>query len=193
VEHEYMSRTLGELLEELARDTPVPGAGPAAALVVAASAALAAMAARSSRESWSGAGAAVAQADSLRERALRLAAQDAAAVEAYIAARSPGDEPSETRDFRLGRALDDAADVPLAICAAACDVALLAADVAAWCVVDERADAAAAASLALGAARAAALLVEVNLSAGTDDERVRQAQSYVRAARGAANASAPSG
>ena len=43
------------------------------------------------------------------------------------------DAPAEMRDFRLGRTLDRAADVPLSIAEAACDVALLAAHIAEPC------------------------------------------------------------
>lgn len=183
-----LSLTVEELLDELARATPVPGAGPAAALVTAAAAALAAMAARSSRESWPDAGAAAAQADALRARAVKLAREDADALEAYLAARGPTAETRRAaRDFRLGRALDEAADVPLAIAETACDVAMLAAEVADHCVGDVRPDAASAALLAHGAARSAAHLVEVNLAAGPDDQRVKRAHELVRAAGAAAD------
>jgi formiminotetrahydrofolate cyclodeaminase len=181
------SLTVEQLLDELARETPVPGAGPAAAFVTAAAAALTAMAARSSRGSWPGAGAAVAQAEALRARAVRLAQQDADALEAFLAARgATGETRPQARDFRLGQMLDRAADVPLAIGETACDVALLAAQVADRCRGDVRADAASAAVLAHGAARAAAHLVDVNLAAGADTERVRRAHDLVRTAGAAA-------
>ena len=152
-----LSQPTDELLDDLARGTPVPGAGPAAALVTAAAAALVAMAARCSRESWADSNAAVAQAESLRGRAGRLAQEDADALQAFLTARKSADEPRRAaRDFNLGQALDRAADVPLAIVEAACDVAQLGAHVAGRCEGDVRADAAAAAALAHGAARAAA-------------------------------------
>jgi formiminotetrahydrofolate cyclodeaminase len=183
-----LSLTVEEFLDELARATPVPGAGPAAALVTAAAAALAAMAARSSRESWPDAGAAAAQADALRARAVKLGREDADALEAYLAARGPtGETRREARDFRLGQALDEAADIPLAIAETACDVAMLAAEVAGRCVGDVRPDAASAALLALGAARASAHLVEVNLAAGPEDPRVKRAHELLRAADAAAD------
>jgi formiminotetrahydrofolate cyclodeaminase len=178
-----------ELLDKLARGTPVPGAGPAAALVTAIAAALVAMAARSSVASWADARAAVAQAESLRARAGRLAEEDAEALEAFLAARQATAEPRrEARDFNLGQALDRAADVPLAIAEAACDVAQLAAYVADHCEGDVRADAASAAALAFGAARAAAHLVEVNLATAEGDVRVVSARNLVRAAEEAADA-----
>jgi formiminotetrahydrofolate cyclodeaminase len=183
-----LSLTVEQLLDELARGKPVPGVGPAAALVTAAAAALAAMAARSSRDSWAQAGSAVAQAEALRARAVELAEQDADALEAFLAARgATGETRPRVRDFKLGQALAHAADVPLAIAETACDVALLAAHVAERCAGSVRADAAAAAQLAHGAARAAAHLVEINLAAGPEDPRARRAQQVVRMAGGAAD------
>jgi formiminotetrahydrofolate cyclodeaminase len=157
--------------------------------VTAVAAALAAMAARSSIDSWADARAAVAQAESLRTRAGRLAEEDAAALEAFISARkATAEQRREARDFNLGQALDRAADVPLAIAEAACDVAQLAAYVADHCEGDVRADAAAAASLAYGATRAAAHLVEVNLATSAGDVRVVSARNLVRLAEVAADA-----
>jgi len=183
-----LSLTVEELLDELARATPAPGGGSAAALVTAAAASLTAMAARFSRGDWSDAGAAVAQAESLRARAGRLALEDAEALEAFLAARTANAEPRrEVRDFRLGQALFLAADVPLAIAETACDVALLAAHVAENCKHDVRADAAAASALAHGAVRAAAHLVEVNLATAEGDARVTSARGLVRAAGAAAD------
>jgi formiminotetrahydrofolate cyclodeaminase len=184
-----LSLTVEQLLDELARETPVPGAGPAAALVTAAATALVAMAARRSRDSWAEAGAAAAQAEALRARAVDLAREDAEALESFLAARgASGETRREARDFRLGRALDRAASVPLAIADTACDTALLAAQVADRCEGDVRPDAASAALLAHGAARAAAHLVEINLGAGVDDERVKRAHEVVRLAGTAADA-----
>lgn len=183
-----LSLPADELLDELARGTPVPGAGPAAALVTAAAGALAAMAARYSGESWNESAAAVAQAESLRARAGRLVQEDADALQAFLTERETVGEPRPAaRDFKLGQALDRAADVPLAIAEAACDVAQLAAHVADHCEGDVRADAAAAAALAYGAARAAAHLVEVNLAMAEGDVRVTSARNLVRLAEGAAD------
>jgi methenyltetrahydrofolate cyclohydrolase len=183
-----LSLPVEELLDELARATPVPGAGPAASLVTAMSASLTAMAARSSRGVWRDASAAVAQAESLRARAVRLAEEDAEAVEAFLAERTSGaGQEADVRDFRLGRALHRAADVPLQIVETASDAALLASHTAEHCSGDVRADVAAAAVLAAGAARAAAHLVEVNLAMLEGDERIVRARGLVRAADAAAN------
>jgi formiminotetrahydrofolate cyclodeaminase len=65
----------------------------------------------------------------------------------------------------------EAAWVPLELARVATDVAVLATETARHCDPDVRADAAAAASLAAGAARAAAHLVEVNLAVAPDDAR----------------------
>ena len=186
-----VSRPTEELVESLATVKPTPAAGPAAALATAAAAGIVAMAGRTSMESWDEARAVVAQAEALQARGRRLADEDAEALAAYLAARH-GDltETRETRDFRLGQALLRAADVPLAIAETACDTAMLAAHTAEHCAGDVRPDAAAAAMLAHGAARAAAHLVEVNLATAPDDERVRHAQGLVRAAAAAAETAA---
>ena len=186
-----LSRTVDEFLDELARDTPVPGAGPAAALVTAAAAALTAMAARASVDSWADAAGVAAQAESLRARAVRLAEEDADALTAVLVERSGvGGDRAEMRDFRLGRTLHRAADVPLSIVEAAADVALLASHAASHCAGDVRPDATAAAFLAHGGARAAAHLVEINLATVSGDERVTRAQGLVRAAGAAADEAA---
>lgn len=184
---DFLTLSLEDLLDEFARETRVPGAGPAAALMTATAAALVAMVARFSRSSWPEAGTTVAQAEALRRRALELAREDADALEAFLAARDTSVEPrAEARDFHLGRTLERAADVPLAIAETACDVALLAVHAAERGDGEVRADAVTAALLAHGAARAAAHLVEVNLTSGLKDERVRRVQDLVRTAGAAA-------
>lgn len=188
---DFLTLPLEDLLDQFARETRVPGAGPAAALTAAAAAALVAMAARFSRDVWVEAGTTVAQAEALRRRALQLAREDADALEAFLAARDPAAEPRrDARDFQLGRTLARAADVPLAIAETACDVALLALHTADHGDGDVRADAVTAALLAHGAARAAAHLVEVNLASGSEDERVRRVQELVRSAGAAAEQAA---
>jgi formiminotetrahydrofolate cyclodeaminase len=178
---------LDEYLDELAEETRVPGAGPAAALTVAAAAALVAMAARFVRHQWDEGRTCAIQAETLRRRAVDLAKEDAAALAAFIDERErPGDSRPEARDFKLGRTLERAGDVPLAIATTACDVALLASHVASHAEHDVRADAVGAAFLASGAARAAAHLVEINLAAGADESLLRDAENLARAAGDAA-------
>jgi methenyltetrahydrofolate cyclohydrolase len=167
---------LGELLDDLAGDARVPGAGSVAALCVAMSASVVAMAGRVSSDGWEHAGAAVAQADALRRRVTPLAAADAEVLRDAVALLD-GTAQGEGGDRELGAALDRAADVPLAIAEAAADVAHLASWVAGEGAPSVRADAVAAALLAHGAARAAAHLVEVNLLTTGDDLRLLSARS----------------
>jgi formiminotetrahydrofolate cyclodeaminase len=175
------------LLDLLARRGPGPAVGSAAALVAATAAALVAKAARTSTAVWDGASGAAAQAEALRHRTAPLAQADA---DAYAAAVERLDEPREPdpdrRDFQLGRALDAAAVVPMRIAAAAADIAALAAEVAERGNPNLRPDATGAALLAEAAARTAAHLVEVNLSVGPDDPRVREANGHAEAAAAAA-------
>ena len=128
--------------------------------------------------------AAAAQAESLRLRAEGLAQADA---EAYADAtrRLHG---REGRDTELGRALDEAAEVPLRIAETAADVAELAAALAGRVAADTLPDLAGAALLAAGAARTAAHLVEVNLAVAAGDGRLARARSAAGAAAAAAAA-----
>ena len=167
----YLKLPVGELLDAVAKRGG-PGAGAIAGLQAAAAAALVELAARATgAEAWPDAAGAAAQARKLRERLIPLARQDAEAYEAAIAQlRERGD------DFALGEALARAADVPLEIADHAENVAALAADAASNAHPEVRADAAAAAALALGAAWAAAKLVEINLAMQEDDPRLARAR-----------------
>jgi formiminotetrahydrofolate cyclodeaminase len=169
-----------DLLDAVAADSYGPGGGSVAAIVVALSASLLAMTARLSIDDWDEAGGAVAQAKSLRLRVAPLAAADAQAFRDAIRALG-GEHRSETgtRPIELGTALARAAEVPLQIAEAAADVAALAALVAERASGDVQPDAAAAAALAAAGARAAAHLVEVNLGAQEQDERVSAARALV--------------
>jgi formiminotetrahydrofolate cyclodeaminase len=168
---------LREFLEEVASKKRTPGGGSVAALVTAAAAGLLAKVARASSDTWPEARGIAAQAESLRDRVAPLAQLDAEEYEAALQARSDvGEEPGERRDFALGRAYARAAEPPLQIVEAAADVAVLSVSVAQHGNPSLRADAVAAAALAAGAARAAAELVAVNLTASADDERVLRAR-----------------
>ena len=165
-----LSVTVEELLDELAQGTPVAAAGPRP---------------RSSPQPpprsrrWRRGlvrvvgrrRAAAAQAEPYAV-ARCLAEEDAEAVEAFIAARGCGGDRAEQRDFRLGRTLHRAADVPLSIVEAAatsrCSRRIPPIAAPAMFVPTR----AAAAFLAHGAARAAAHLVEINLATVAGDERV---------------------
>ncbi|HEY7453150.1 MAG TPA: cyclodeaminase/cyclohydrolase family protein [Thermoleophilaceae bacterium] len=159
-----------------------PLAGPAAAAAVATAAEIVAACGRASRASWPGGGGAVAQADTLRERATELADAD---VDAYRAASAALRERSGSGDAALGVALARAAEVPLAIVRTGADVAMLAAEVAERGDPGVRADAAAACALAAGAAQAAAHLVAVNLAVTPDDPWLAEADALVRDAASA--------
>jgi methenyltetrahydrofolate cyclohydrolase len=175
-----------ELLASVAAETRAPAGGSVAAVVVALAAALVAKAARLSRASWRNAAGAVAQAEALRARVAPLAEADATAYANAIAAL-------QARDPELGTALSRAAHVPLVIAEAAADVACLASSVAEEGDPDARGDAATAAVFAQAAARAAAHLVEINLSATRADERVVVARALVEAADRAAEAALGAG
>jgi formiminotetrahydrofolate cyclodeaminase len=187
---ELLDLRLREFLEEVASEKRTPGGGSVAALVTAAAAGLLAKVARASGDTWPDAGGVAAQAESLRDRVAPLAQLDAEEYEAALQARSDGgEEPGERRDFALGRAYARAAEPPLQIVEAAADVAVLSVSVAQNGNPSLRADAVAAAALAAGAARAAAELVAVNLTASVEDERVVRARSLAdEAARAAEDA-----
>lgn len=168
---------LDEFLEEVAGDRLTPGGGSLAAVVTAASAALLAKVARASKDDWIDAAGAAAQAESLRARAEPLAQVSAEHYEtAVVALANVGAESPERRDFAVGRAYARAAEPPLKIIETATDVAQLAVAVARNGEPSLRADAATAAVLAAAAARAAAELVAVNLTASANDERVARAR-----------------
>lgn len=167
-----------------------PGSGSAAALTVAFAAGLVAMVARASQDSWHEAGGIAAQALALQDRAAPLAHADAEAwEEALSALRNAGDGDGSAgarRDHELERKLERAAAVPLQIAELGADTAALAAHAGELCDGTYRADAAAAAALAAGGARAAAHLVEVNLGVREGDERLAQARASEQAASEAA-------
>ncbi len=184
---ELLDLSVRDFAEQLAEGRITAGGGSAAAAVLAISAGLAGMAARASRNAWEGAVGAMAQADALRARVVPLAKADAEVyTEALETLRSRNElEPGE-RDEAIRKAVDRAAEVPLAIAEAGYDVAELAAAIAELGSEEVRGDAAAAAVLAAAGASAAANLVEINLSATRDDERVARARILVERSRACA-------
>ena len=176
-----------ELLDATASGEPTPGGGSLAAVTAACAACLVAMTARNS-PTWAAAGGIAAQATTLRRRLEELApANDQAYEHALAALHMPRELEPAARDQVLGDSLEQAAAIPLAIAEAAANVAELAAVVAEEGDPSARGDAAAAAMLALGATRAAAQLVEINLGVLAHDERRLRA---TRLAADAAEASA---
>ena len=178
--------TVSEVLGALGSDSPAPGAGAAAGLTVALAAAVVAKVARLSPD-WEDSAGAVAQARALSLRALELADADA---RAYAAVLKALDEPTEhvdvqLRDARLGTALGQAAESPLLLAGTACDTAMLGALVAEEGEPSLQPDALGAAALASAAARVAADLVAVNLTATEGDERVARARGFAAEAAAA--------
>jgi formiminotetrahydrofolate cyclodeaminase len=166
--------TLEGFLAAVAERTPAPGGGAAAAIGCALAAALAEMAAR-----FAGRDDAVERAAALRERGLALAEEDLTAYAPVLAAlRLPPDDPARPEVLRA--ASSAAADVPLAIAETAASVVVLARELAESGRPGLRGDALAGADLAAGAARAAARLVEINLTEAPDDARLARAREAVR-------------
>jgi formiminotetrahydrofolate cyclodeaminase len=180
---DLLDAPLGELLETLAGESPSPGGGSAAAIVVAMAAGLVAKVARASVGYWDEAGGVIGQAESFRARVAPLAQADAEAYEEALSALRGREELAERyRDQQLRAALERAAEIPLRIAEAGCDLAALAALLVENGNPEVRADAAAAAILAESGARVAAQLVGTNLGANADDPRVRHVESLVEAA-----------
>ncbi|MFI7703652.1 cyclodeaminase/cyclohydrolase family protein [Nonomuraea sp. NPDC049480] len=165
-----------DFLAELADRVPAPGGGATAALHAAQAAALLGMVARySTGEKYAGHAetvvAVIAETDTLRTRALRLAEEDAAAFTAVTDAyRLP---KGEERSAAIARALAGAAEPPAGVVEAAtrvielCELLL---PIGNRNVVTDVAAAAEAARAALTTAR---VNVEINLG-GIKDERVRE-------------------
>jgi methenyltetrahydrofolate cyclohydrolase len=189
----YLEMSLTAFLDGLAARERAPGGGSAAALTVACAAGVVAMVARSSRDVWGDAPGVAAQALTLQDRASSLARSDSEAwdeaLEALRAAADPmpdTDRNGPSRSFELERKLDRAAAIPLEIAEIGADTAYLAAEAGEHGDLAYRADAAAAAALASGGARAAAHLVEVNLGIRAGDERLARARASEAAATQAA-------
>jgi formiminotetrahydrofolate cyclodeaminase len=177
-------RDLRAMLEDIAGPTPAPGAGAVSGVVIAMAAGLIASAARRST-TWEDGKGVSAQAQALRARVERLAEAN---EEAYLEALALIEGASEdgARDEVLGKALDTAAELPLAIAECAYDVALLGAEAAEHAIRGGAEDAAAASILAEAAARSAAGLVAANLVSRPGDDRVVQARRLADAAGDAA-------
>jgi formiminotetrahydrofolate cyclodeaminase len=186
---ELLDLRLREFLDALAGEGRTPGGGSVAALVTAMAAGLLAKVARGSVDTWPEAAGIAAQAESLRARAAPLAQADAEQYEAALLARGQsGDGQDARQDFALGQAYAKAAEPPLQIAQVASDVAQLALTVAQNCDAALWADAVTAALLAAAAAKAAAELVAVNLTASADDRRVLEAAKVAEEAARAAEA-----
>jgi len=189
-------RPLAALLDVVASTDPAPGGGSSAAVAAALAAALLEMSAglELAREDPSEELAAdlPAQARRLRERALELADEDLSSYAGVLEAlRRPKDEPG--RAERLGAALADASQAPLAIAEVASEAAALAAKVTAVSDPAVRGDALTGVLVAEAATAAAASLVEINLAGreGADLARAREARRRAQEARDDALATLP--
>jgi formiminotetrahydrofolate cyclodeaminase len=169
----YAELPLGRFVDMVASREPTPGGGASAAVAVALAAALTAMAARFSADHLADAETIADRAEELRNRVMPLAQADAAAYGRVLDAyRTPRDD-DEKRRRRIREALSEAADVPLSIAEVGVEVAGNAARLVEEGNPNLRGDAMTAAALAKAGVRAAATLVEINVSAGgADDDRL---------------------
>jgi methenyltetrahydrofolate cyclohydrolase len=178
----YTDLPLSRFLEQLAGPDPAPSGGGAAALAVSLGAALCAMTARLSGRHMGEAEAADLAADGQRlaDAAASLIQADADSYQAVIAARrqSAGLD-QQARDREMAAALWGAAAVPMEIVELAVPVARSAARLAAAGNPNLRGDAITGALLAEAGARAAAVLVWINLAAAPDDDRPARAARLV--------------
>ncbi|HXL94720.1 MAG TPA: cyclodeaminase/cyclohydrolase family protein [Streptosporangiaceae bacterium] len=166
--------SIESFLTQLAARVPAPGGGATAALHAGQAAALLAMVARYSDGPRYDAvlmGRITAEADGLRDHALRWAEDDAAAFSAVAAAyRMPRDSAQEQADrsAAIAAALAGAAGPPVSVMHAALRLTALAAELAPLCNPSVVTDVGAAAAAARAAAVTSALNIEVNLKGITD-------------------------
>jgi formiminotetrahydrofolate cyclodeaminase len=173
---DYLDLPPGEFLDRVASDSPAPGGGSVAAIAVALAAGLAGMAARLSTGQLADASELADQADASRRRVAPLARADAESYGRVLDAyRDPEDRTARVRD-----ALSGAADVPLAVAEAGNEVAAIASRLVEEGNPNLKGDAMAAVLLASAGVRAAAKLVQINLSsANVGDDRLNRANSLV--------------
>src|SRR5919112_5319031 len=176
---EYLDLPLGEFLERVASEEPAPGGGSVSAVAVALAAGLAGMAARLSTGQMDEALELAGRADASRRRVAPLAKADAESYGRVLdALRSQGDP--ETREERIRDALSGAAEVPLAVAEIGSEVADIAARLVEEGNPNLEGDAMTAVLLADSGVRAAATLVEINLSsANLEDGRLGRANELV--------------
>lgn len=194
---------VGDFLDALASEQPVPGGGAAAALSAALAASLTAMVVRLSleRERYAAFGElhaeALAASDAARQRFAQLADDDAAAYAAYRAARGMPRETDEQKVAREAAARDaarTATKVPLELVKACQAQMELVERCAGRTNLNVASDLEVAALLLDSAARAAAVNVRVNLPSIADegyasavtaelDQRLQQVQGTADRAR----------
>jgi methenyltetrahydrofolate cyclohydrolase len=172
--------TIGDFLDQLAARVPAPGGGACAALSAAQAAALLSMVARYSageryHEHAGTIQAVLTESEAARERAVRLAQDDAAAFavvsDAYQLPKTTPEEQAARRTA-IARALYGAAQPPAATIMAAALLVELAETLVPIGNSNVITDVAVAAELARAAACSARLNVEVNLAGLTDEAGV---------------------
>ena len=176
-------QTIGKWLEALASPAPAPGGGAAAALNAAVGAALIEMACNLTigrpryAQHEAGMRAALAEATTLRSRALHLATDDVKAFgavsEAYKLPKET-DEQRQARTEQIQRALVGATEVPLNTAVLAGEVIQLARRIVDGTNVNVLAEVAAAAIAARAALEVALINVEANLAAISDPSRGKE-------------------
>jgi methenyltetrahydrofolate cyclohydrolase len=186
----YLDQTLGEFLGTLSAGHAAPGGGSAAALTVALGASLCAMAARLSAQQLAALDIEflVAEAEQLRGSAASLVQADAESYRGVVAALrdQPGQDPgpasylpdpdAEHQRQRIDAALSEAATTPMEVLEIAAQTARLAARLAAEGNPRLRGEASTAVLLVQAGARAAAVLVSINLAASPGDKRPARAE-----------------
>jgi pimeloyl-ACP methyl ester carboxylesterase/formiminotetrahydrofolate cyclodeaminase len=180
----YLEQPLAGFLDSVASGEPAPAAGAVAAVAVALAAGLCSMAAHLSADHLADAADLAERAERLRQRVAPLAQEDATAYGHVLTAyRTPNDGDPGARREHVRRALSGAADVPLAIAETGAMVAEMAARLAREGNPNLRGDALAAALVAEAGTRAAAVLVEINMTAGemADDRLERVSELAARA------------
>lgn len=171
---DYLTMPLSAFLAALADGTAAPGGGCAAATAVAIGAGLCAMTARLSVRQLTADEAAelAGGASALQAGAAALIQADASSYQAVLAARRPADVAADASQAdRVAAAISGAADVPLQVLGFAAQVARLAGRLAADGNPNLRGDALTGLFLAEAGAKAAAMLVGINLAGAPDDDR----------------------
>lgn len=191
------SRRVGELINAVASEEPVPGGGAVSGIAAALAAGLAAMAARYAlrHDPHSAPFTDLTdRADSLRTRAVALTDADTDAFRRYVAAtRLPRDPDPRQRRAAIRAALDAAADVPADLGRLAAEVAVIGEKLAVSGNPHLRSDACAASLLASAVAGSSAMLVEENLRDHAGDTRITAVREHAAAAAAAARRAAAAG
>jgi formiminotetrahydrofolate cyclodeaminase len=187
-------------LAALAGRDAAPAGGCAAAVAVTLGAGLCGMTARLSARQLTDelTAALTADADRLRAQAAALIQADAQSYLRVLRALRQPDEAAgpdrpdsavaELRKHRIAVALSEAAEVPMAVIEQAAQVARLAAGLAADGNPNLRGDAITALLLAEAGARAAAVLIQINLAAAPGDDRHARAEQLLQAIAGTVRA-----